>query len=991
MDFRVIGTFLDAPLHLLAGITDMVLAETGGGLRLFTTTRAGGGMLALELAAGGGLILRDQQVIQAGGSLPAPGQMTLFEHLGEAALLLTGRNDARLSVWGLEADGDIGAVVPIVGSPTGTIAAQAIVRVGGASYGYFNRLGEAGLLICRLEDNGRMTPVAEEAQHDGFQGVNVTALQGVMLGGVPFLLALSAGADALRCFRIGGDGQLTPASSLGAAGGLGIATPAALETFAFAGSTWAVVVGAGSSSLSVVRLTPSGRMVLTDHVVDTLDTRFQDVQAIACVKLGDRVLIFAGGGDEGVDAFALLPDGRLLLLEQVVRGAGQPLDDITAMAARVVAGVVELLVAGEGRGILRLRLVPGDLAPMQQGSAAADTLSGGLGNDLLSGRDGGDLLRGAAGDDVLLDGVGADTLVGGAGSDVFVLAGDGEADVVRDFQPGIDRLDLSDWGRVYALAEVRLTRFEQGITISYRDERLVLFSGNGDLIPANAFAAADLFGLWHVVAPPVVEGVVLHGTKEQDTLRGNRGDDTLVGSLGADVIDGGAGYDLLDYSAAVQGFRLDLLAPAGNTGMAAGDRPLSIEAVTGGSGSDTIAATGAANLLRGGEGADRLLGRGGSDTLIGGGGDDVLEGGVGSDRLWGGAGRDTASYATATGAVTASLHFPQINQGEAGRDVYDSIENLTGGRHSDRLGGDNGANLLRGLAGRDTLTGRGGADVLLGGAGNDVLAGEVGDDVLDGGAGFDWADFSGRTAVRVDLSRAGGQQTGQGLDLLRGIEAVLSGDGNDWLRGTTSANAFSTGAGNDTVLAAGGADTVDGGSGNDILLGGAGRDLLLLDGAQPVQVALWQQGAQDTGQGMDILRGFEDVRSGNGNDRLAGSVAANRLLSGGGRDWLSGGAGSDTLNGQGGSDTLLGGQGGDTFVFAAGHDVIRDFDRAEGDRLLLEDAFLPMIRDRTPAAIVAAFGRDLGGDVVLDFGPGHSLHFEGLSGLPGLAMALEVI
>ncbi|MDB5524820.1 MAG: hemolysin-type calcium-binding repeat family protein [Rhizobium sp.] len=52
---------------------------------------------------------------------------------------------------------------------------------------------------------------------------------------------------------------------------------------------------------------------------------------------------------------------------------------------------------------------------------------------------------GNAGDNYINGGEGGDMLRGGAGADVFVFEGSSQQDEIRDFQNGIDRIDLSDW------------------------------------------------------------------------------------------------------------------------------------------------------------------------------------------------------------------------------------------------------------------------------------------------------------------------------------------------------------------------------------------------------------------------------------------------------------------------------------------------------------------------------------------------------------------
>lgn len=79
-------------------------------------------------------------------------------------------------------------------------------------------------------------------------------------------------------------------------------------------------------------------------------------------------------------------------------------------------------------GSAALSATGNSLANVIQGNAAANVLSGGPGNDVLVGSGGND------------------TLVGGLGSDVFVfnvLANSNNMDTVIDFQPGVDKIQLS--------------------------------------------------------------------------------------------------------------------------------------------------------------------------------------------------------------------------------------------------------------------------------------------------------------------------------------------------------------------------------------------------------------------------------------------------------------------------------------------------------------------------------------------------------------------
>ena len=76
-----------------------------------------------------------------------------------------------------------------------------------------------------------------------------------------------------------------------------------------------------------------------------------------------------------------------------------------------------------------------------RGLAGDDQLIGQKGADQLLGGADDDQLQGDAGDDRLDGGSGFDSLSGGKGRDLFVLGGN-DGDRIRDFQNGIDRLEL---------------------------------------------------------------------------------------------------------------------------------------------------------------------------------------------------------------------------------------------------------------------------------------------------------------------------------------------------------------------------------------------------------------------------------------------------------------------------------------------------------------------------------------------------------------------
>ena len=114
------------------------------------------------------------------------------------------------------------------------------------------------------------------------------------------------------------------------------------------------------------------------------------------------------------------------------------------------------------------------------GGAGADKLAGSQGNDELHGGSGDDFLNGGMDDDWLSGGEGADTLTGWTGADVFSFA-DGEVDegdVITDFEPGVDVIELEIPG-VSSVSDLVVTaRAEGGVRIQIPGHGDILLDGD---------------------------------------------------------------------------------------------------------------------------------------------------------------------------------------------------------------------------------------------------------------------------------------------------------------------------------------------------------------------------------------------------------------------------------------------------------------------------------------------------------------------------------
>lgn len=427
-------------------------------------------------------------------------------------------------------------------------------------------------------------------------------------------------------------------------------------------------------------------------------------------------------------------------------------------------------------------------------------------NDFLYGDGGANYLNGNGGDDVLEGMAGADSLEGAGGTDTASYANAG-----------------------LAAAGAATTATGVGVTVNLTTVAFV----NGPAVTNSGDAAGDTFSNIENLTGSSFNDVLI-GNSGANVIDGGFGDDELEGLAGADVYKGGAGIDTVSFAHSNAGVTMDLSNGANGvtivmTNDAVGDQYSGIENITG-------------SIF--------------NDILYGDGSDNVLTGGLGNDLLDGGSGTDTASYATATGAVTINLAGNTVS-GAAGTDSLVSIEKIIGS---------------------------GFADTITGSAGNDIIDGGAGADIIDGGAGVDTISYVSATGPK-SVTLNGANTDG---DTLLNFENILGSTYGDVLTGDAGDNSIEGGLGDDTLN--GGAN-------------GATGDTASYASATAAVFASLASGTASGGAGNDVLSNFESLTGSSYDDTLTGDGSVNKLDGGLGNDFLIGGAGADSLIGGGGTDT----------------------------------------------------------------------------------------
>lgn len=889
LTFEVQGIFgatwdvLGVDVRYLSVQDDVLLAATG----------PGGGIMTLRLGQGTPTQI-DQTFYTAGVADAAVGDPVAVHHEG-APFLAVGTNGAgRIVGYEIAASGQIQG--PETRDPQvqgGPLGLALTTTVQGFVYGMSD---DNQLRVFRPDGQGGYTPGPTFTDTALTYASDVTALAQMQVGSSHFLIAAGLSPAGVTAFQINTQtGALTATDSVGTQSGLGLLnTPTALDVAEVAGRSFVLVASSADygkgGALSVLELTSDGDLSVTEHFLDSLQTRWGNVQSFATVKQDGWTYVLAGGGDAGLSLLALMPNGRLVHLETISDSLETGLERVSAVSGAVVGDEMQVIVASQATvGLTHLSVDVSDQGIVD--FAGSGQVLGGALNDLLTGGTGDNDLRGNAGDDILVDGAGADRLTGGAGRDLFVLQADDARDVIVDFQAGQDRLDLTGVPFLYDPSRLQVVSMSWGAELFFPGGEVteVRRSGGGSL------SANDILGAiaWNAHRPLVLLRNEVFGDSGNENLPGSDGTDFIDGGAGNDVLDGGGGDDILLGGAGndtlLGGAGLDeMRGGAGQDDIdgGAGDDQIfgaetetdtSSDTLRGGAGDDVIVAAAGADVLSGDEGADSITGGAGNDTLLGGSDGDTLRGGAGRDRIEGGTGNDL------------------IYGSDSSTDQNADADTIIGGAGNDVIVAAGGADSLTGDDGADSINGGAGDDTILGGTGNDTLRGGSGRDSIAGGDGNDRIE----TALLETETTADTVRGGAGDDI------IISAAGADLIYGDTGADSIVAGAGNDTIWGGAQSDTLEGGAGDDSIDGQEGTDLIRGGPGRD-----WLSG----GNGNDTILGGESA------DRLLGGAGVDRLSGEGGDDYILGGSENDLLNGNGGNDTLLGEAGNDTLLGESGHD-----------------------------------------------------------------------
>ncbi len=492
--FTRIAAVMDDRDLLLQGISDLETVMIDGQPYVFVASEADGTITSFRLREDQTPELVDTVLFGPDTGTFSISQVNISSVGGEIVLLPSGRLDDEVATYRIDATGHFSA--PILQTPDGVTIRNfkqtETIVIDGKTFLFVSENGQSGISSFRMkpDDTFNTKRIYDTGSFD-FLG-DVSAFTSVTVRDKTFLITASAFDAGVNTFRVGQHGNLHLKDSIAPSEASGFSLPQALEAVTVAGNSFVLLASAGSNSITAYSVNRRGELTETDHVIDGVNTRFQDASVLESFTFNLRTFVLAAGSDDGITLFELTPSGTFAFIDILADDFDTTLNNVTDIEVITIGDMPHLLVSsGSENGFTQIELNLEEIGASIVGKRAHETLTGTDLDDLISGMGGSDTLFGGTGDDRIIDGDGRDRLFGGEGADIFQFVDDNKRDFIKDYEVGIDLIDFSLLSNVSHIASLRIVERSFGAVIFAGDEVIRVETIDGNSIDPKSFSADD--------------------------------------------------------------------------------------------------------------------------------------------------------------------------------------------------------------------------------------------------------------------------------------------------------------------------------------------------------------------------------------------------------------------------------------------------------------------------------------------------------------------
>lgn len=488
--FNVSGVVLDGPGTELMGLSDVEFVSVEGSWVIVAASEAEGALTTFGFDNTGVTGVLDTQSYSSTSGTRLVWDLTVIEMDGDTVVLPATRYENDTEFYKIGGTGNLSNGIDPSG--LGQLNLNTAVTVGANTYVYSTTDSGSGLVGYSVASNLNLNQVEAVSDTGNTYLGDVSAMTTVTVGGTQFLFAASAYDAGINSYVVAANGSLTIRDKVAPGDFSGFWRIQDMVGMEVDGTSYVVMAAAGSSSLTVYSIASNGVMTETDHVIDTLETRFQGASTLETFEYLGRSYVIAAGSDDGITVMELQSNGILREHASFADTYDITLQNVTGISAEVVNGEVQVLVSsGSDHGFTHITLDMSEIEGGISGTATNDQLVGTSSADQIMGLEGNDHLEGRGGDDVLIDGTGTDHMTGNSGRDTFVFVEDGWVDVIMDFEAGLDTIDLSQFAGVTGLSDLDFYLSCFGVNIDVNGDTIIVMDQPGHVYTVSEVEAAD--------------------------------------------------------------------------------------------------------------------------------------------------------------------------------------------------------------------------------------------------------------------------------------------------------------------------------------------------------------------------------------------------------------------------------------------------------------------------------------------------------------------
>ncbi len=486
--FNVSGVVFDGPDTELLGLSDVKFVSVEGSWVIVAASEAEGALTTFGFDNIGVTGVLDTQSYSSTSGTRLVWDLTVIEMNGDTVVLPATRYENNTEFYKVNTSGQLGNGIDPSG--LGQLSLNTAVTIGADTYVYTAGANGAGLVGYSVNSTLNFSQVTSVNDTGALYLGDISALTTATVGGVTYLFAASAYDTGIHSYTIGANGALTLADTVTPGDFSGFWRVQDMVSMEVGGVDYVVMASAGTSSLTVYSISTGGALYETDHVIDSLETRFQEASVLETFEFEGRSYVIAAGSDDGISVFELQSNGILREHASLADTYDTTLQNVTGISAEVIDGAVQILVSsGSDHGFTQITLDMTYLDTAISGTANNDQLVGSASADQILGLDGNDHLEGLDGDDILIDGAGTDHMTGGAGRDTFVFVEDSWTDVIMDFETGLDTIDLSQFSGVDDINDLNIYMSCFGVNIDIGGDIIIVMDQ-----PDHVYTVAEIEG-----------------------------------------------------------------------------------------------------------------------------------------------------------------------------------------------------------------------------------------------------------------------------------------------------------------------------------------------------------------------------------------------------------------------------------------------------------------------------------------------------------------